>query len=151
MNDELRLTSDTVCVMEKALDCTEELPLERDIVLPDYYPDVFRILRCTAEPRLASQSISGGRLTFDVTVTVRVLYLTEGSRRINCIEQNAEISRTIDVEGECDSPEVMIDLACRGVSCRARLYMAEIAAVYGLFFRFIKDVSAEFQARLESG
>lgn len=120
MNDELRLTSDTVCVMEKALDCTEELPLERDIVLPDYYPDVFRILRCTAEPRLASQSISGGRLTFDITVTVRVLYLTEGSRRINCIEQNAEISRTIDVEGECDSPEVMIDLACRGVSCRAK-------------------------------
>lgn len=120
MNDELRLTSETVCVTEKALDRTEELPLERDIVLPDYYPDVFRILRCTAEPQLTSQSFSGGKLNFDITVSVKVLYLTEGSRRINCIEQNAEISRTVDIEGECVSPEVMIDLGCRGLSCRAK-------------------------------
>ncbi|ADU23143.1 DUF3794 domain-containing protein [Ruminococcus albus] len=120
MNDELRLISDTVCVTEKALDRTEELPLERDIVLPDYYPDVFRILRCTAEPQLTSQSVSDGRLAFDITVTVRVLYLTEGSGRINCIEQNAEISRTLDIEGECSSPEVMIDLNCLRLSCRAK-------------------------------
>lgn len=120
MNDELRLDTETVCVTETVLDCVEELTLERDFVLPDYYPDVFRVLRCSVEPRLTSQSVSGDRLTFEVMAIVKVLYLTEGSRRINCIEQDVELSRTLSLDGSCPDPEVIIDLSCRGVTCRAK-------------------------------
>ncbi|MBQ8966186.1 SPOCS domain-containing protein [Ruminococcus sp.] len=120
MNDELRLTTDRVCVTRKLLDTTAELGLERDIVLPDHFPDVFRILRCTAEPRLDSQTISADKLCFELTVTVRVLYLTEGSRRINCIEQDIDLSRALELTESCPDPEVRIELSLRGISCRAK-------------------------------
>ncbi len=120
MSNELKLTADTVCVTEKLLDTTEELPLERDFVLPDYFPDVFRILRCTVEPRLDSQTVTADKLTFELTAVIRVLYLTEGSRRINCAEQDVELSRTVELSADCPAPEVTIDLAARGVSCRAK-------------------------------
>ena len=120
MSDKLKLTTDTVCVTETVLDGTEELPLERDIVLPDYYPDVFRVLRCTCEPTPVSQSVSAGRLTLDIACVIRVLYLTDGSRRINCIEQNIDMSRTLELEEDNTAPEVITDLSCRGVSCRAK-------------------------------
>ena len=119
MNDELRLETQDISVCGTILDTAEELAIERDIVLPDYYPDVFRVLRCTAEPAVTSRSISGGRLSFEVSVTVRVLYLTEGSRRINCLEQQLMLSKAVDA-GECSSPEVYISAECAGVSCRAR-------------------------------
>lgn len=119
MNDEPRFETREICVCETVLDTAEELTLERDIVLPDYFPDVFRVLRCTAEPNVSSRTMSGGRLTFEVAVTVRVLYLTEGSRRINCIEQQLMLSKTTDV-GECNAPEVYISAECASLNCRAR-------------------------------
>ena len=77
MNDELRLETQDISVCGTILDTAEELAIERDIVLPDYYPDVFRVLRCTAEPAVTSRSISGGRLSFEVSVTVRVSFCME--------------------------------------------------------------------------
>ena len=120
MNDELRLITDKICMTETLLETTEEMPLERDFVLPDYYPDIFRILRCTVTTGSDTQTVSGDKLTYGVTAVIRVLYLTEGSRRINCIEQEAELTRTAELSDECPEPEVRTDFSCRGVSCRAK-------------------------------
>ena len=119
MNDGTRFETSEISVARTILDTTAEIPMERDIVLPDYYPDVFRVLRCTAEPTVTSQSISGGRLTFEIGMSLKVLYLTDGSRRINCIEQQLSLSKTLEA-GECISPEVHISAECQGISCRAR-------------------------------
>ncbi|WP_295153490.1 DUF3794 domain-containing protein [uncultured Ruminococcus sp.] len=120
MNDEFKTSADTVCISEKVLDTTEELPLERDIVLPDYFPDVFRVLRCTVSPSADTQTVSGDKLTYGVRAVIRVLYLTEGSRRINCIEQETVLTRTAELSGDCPDPEVYTDLSCRGVTCRVK-------------------------------
>ncbi len=120
MGNELVLNKKTVCITEKVVDKVEEIPLERDFVLPDYFPDVFRVLRCTVSPRPDSQTVSADKLTFGVTAVIRVLYLTEGSRRVNCAEQEVELSRSVELPDDCPSPEVRIDLSARNVSCRAK-------------------------------
>ncbi|MGN0521670.1 MAG: DUF3794 domain-containing protein, partial [Eubacterium sp.] len=50
-------------------------------VLPDYYPEIFRIIKCTAEPKITSCAVSGDRVTYELTVCLKVIYCSEGGTR----------------------------------------------------------------------
>lgn len=118
MNSELRLSKEELSVSRTLTDCSAEMSLERDIVLPDYYPDIFRILKCRTEPSVVSQSINGSKLTIEAQALIRILYLSENDRRINCIEQKVNVSKTVDIQGEPKSPTVRTDICCDYMNCR---------------------------------
>lgn len=100
------------------IDNAYELPLERDLVLPDYYPDIFRVLKCTVEPSVISRSCNGSKLDMEISADIRVLYITENDRRINCIEQKMTLTRSVDMGAECGDPVVRIEPKCSNVNCR---------------------------------
>ena len=56
-------------------------PLEQDVthehVLPDYQPDVFRILKCSLNPGVLSYRIGGNKIHIDADAVIKVLYLSD--------------------------------------------------------------------------
>lgn len=100
------------------LDSSCEQSVERDFVLPDYCPDIFRILKCRITPKVTSQSINGEKLTFELSVLIRVLYQSEGSSKINCLEQKVNYSKSVDISGECSNPMISITPRTDYVNCR---------------------------------
>ena len=56
---EFKVNRETFTASQIALDTTVEQAVERDFVLPDYYPDIFRILKCRVIPKIMSHSING--------------------------------------------------------------------------------------------
>ncbi len=117
-NNELKLEKTTVCTQKTVLDEIGEQPIEKDIILPDYYPDIFRVLKCTVIPCADSHSINGGRLSYELSALVRVWYLEEDSSRIYSIEQNVSYSRSCDIDSDVLDPTVIIDPSCDYVNCR---------------------------------
>lgn len=118
MNSELKQSREELSASRTLTDCSAEISLERDIVLPDYYPDIFRILKCMTEPSVVSQSINSGKLSVEVQVLIRILYLSENDRRINCIEQKVNLSKSVDIQGEPSKPSVRTDICCDYMNCR---------------------------------
>ncbi|MCQ2449237.1 MAG: DUF3794 domain-containing protein [Clostridia bacterium] len=59
---------------------TAEVPVDMDFMLPDYCPDVVKILKCRAKVHISAQTVSGGTVTPEGTVTVSVLYADENNR-----------------------------------------------------------------------
>lgn len=114
---QLRVSKGTLIQTVTVLDTSFEQPLERDIVLPDYCPDVFRILKCRVCPRAVSQSINGGRLTVGTEAVIRVMYLSENSGRINQIEQKLSFTKTLEA-GDCTDPVVYAAAEPDYVNCR---------------------------------
>lgn len=114
---ELKLVKEqAVCVCD-ALDCEMIQAAEHDFILPDYCPDIFRVLRCSIVPAVISSGMNGGRLTFDLDITVRVLYRSENGE-ICCVEHSGQFTRSADVPGDVKAPFVRIDPAVQSVNCR---------------------------------
>lgn len=116
---ELLLDKEPVFLTEVVYDGQAEQGVELDYVLPDYYPDIFKILKCTLTPGVASYSVSGTQLFIDGVVYIKVLYLSENSREISCIEQRYTYSKTIELVKAAQTPAVTLFSRADYCSCRA--------------------------------
>lgn len=140
----LNILSDTV--VEEAVEC--------DISLPEYMPEILRIIKSTAQPKITSCRLSGDRITVDGICELRMIYTAEDG----CLYSYTQSQPfTKHCENECFSEA--IDVTSRAsvayVNCRAtNTKRAEIKAgvsvkicVYGESCQDI--VSAEGVSGLE--
>lgn len=113
----------SVCVDEIVFDGQTEQGVELDYVLPDYCPDIFKILSCTLTPRIVSYSVSGDcRLNIDGIVYIKVLYLAENSDNVQCIDQRYTYSKIVDMSRKNSptvDPIVSLQMKSDYCSCRA--------------------------------
>ncbi len=115
----VNLTKDTICLNETVLNTSSECSVELDYLLPDYYPDIFKLLKTRIIPKVQSRKISGNKLYLDGISLVRVLYLTENSTEIHCIEQTIPFSKSIELPNECENATIMVTPKCYFVNSRA--------------------------------
>ena len=115
----LLLNKEPVYLTETVYDGQAEQGVEFDYVLPDYYPDIFKILKCTLTPGIVSYNVSGTQLFIDGVVYIKVLYLSENSSDINCIEQRFTYSKTIELVRSAEKPVVTFSQKADYCNCRA--------------------------------
>lgn len=115
----LLLDKEPVYLTETVCDGQAEQGVEFDYVLPDYYPDIFKILRCTLTPGIVSYSVSGTQLFLDGVVYIKVLYLSENDSSINCVEQRFTYSKTIELAKATEKPAVTLFQKTDYCNCRA--------------------------------
>ena len=115
---EFKVNRETFTASHTALDTTVEQAVERDFVLPDYCPDIFRILKCRVIPKITSHSINGEKVTFELSVLIRILYQSEGSSKVNCLEQKLNYSKSADMNGDCQNPMITVTPHVDYINCR---------------------------------
>ncbi len=97
---------------------TAEQPIDIDFTLPDYYPDISKILKCRAVPRISSKGINGNSVFAEGCVTVTVIYC--GSD--NCIssyEYQYPFSKTVDTGVNTEGAMLTATAKCEYINCRA--------------------------------
>lgn len=105
---------------------TQEQSVELDYVLPDYYPDFFRLLHCTAEAAVSSQTVTDGAVQYMLRVQLHVLYSGEQTETVQSLTQQLDYHGQIALPSEALSAEnLQIRLSaepsylnCRAVSQR---------------------------------
>ncbi|MBQ8171003.1 MAG: DUF3794 domain-containing protein [Oscillospiraceae bacterium] len=121
--EELRRNEDMVCLNETVFDGQAEQGVELDHVLPDYFPEIFRILSCRLTPKIMSYSMAGdNKLMLDGKVEIKVMYLAENSSELHCIEQNYTYTKTVDL-GKSHIPadsNVTVKLSSKPDYCNCR-------------------------------
>lgn len=119
---ELQTTRTVITSAEPLGTTVQEQGIELDYVLPDYFPDVFTLLKCFVTPTITSQSVSGDRLSYELRADIRILYCTEQSHVLQCVTQTLHFSRTAELPpGESITAELSPTLDyvnCRVVSRR---------------------------------
>ena len=116
---ELELNKEPVFLSEVIFDGQTEQGIEFDYVLPDYYPDIFKILKCTLTPGIISYNVSGTQLYADGVVYIKVLYLSENSTDIHCVEHKYTYSKTVDLVRSGDKLAVSVVPKTDYCNCRA--------------------------------
>lgn len=123
---------------ETVYETTAEQSLEAEINLPDYCPEIRRILKCTVTANVASLQNNSGRLTTDVNALIRFIYVGENGN-IASYEQNTPIQKY--VESSAVTPDCAADVRVNTdfVNCRAvNSRRVDIRAMLTFIFKAVK-------------
>lgn len=115
---EYHLTKKTISRLRYAADTVTEQAVDVDLSLPDYCPDIEKILSCTLIPEINMTNVSGDRLTIEGSSCVRVVYL-DGDRMIRVYEYRTPFSESLPIKGEAPDHVVYVDAKPEYLNCRA--------------------------------
>lgn len=116
---EYNLCKNTLSTAFPLLDTVSEQPVDLDLTLPDYCPDIERILRCSLIPKVYLSNISGDRLTVEGGACIRIVYLDREKGCVRSFEHTAPFCENFALK---DSPEdcaVYADTKSEYLNCRA--------------------------------
>ena len=133
--------SRSFCRPVTVLDTVAEQLADVDLTLPDYCPDIEKILKCTLVPKIQTKSLSGGQLQIDGFCVVNVLYVESEHKTIRCCEQTVDFSQSFSVRDQLDNYAVLTKTKPEYINCRAlsprRLVM------HGAFSLYVKVLSTQ--------
>lgn len=124
--------NDTVCreATEQAIDV--------DFTLPDYCPDISKIFKCQAVPRISSKGINGKTVTIDGTVMLTVLY-GDKDGNLCSYEYQYPFSKNIELASEQTGVNLFCKTRIEYINCRAVTgRKIDIHGAVGIFLKVFK-------------
>lgn len=116
---EYKQRRDVIAVQELIYDGCQEQPIDLELTLPDYCPDIQKILKCQVYPSVSSAAILGDSLDVSGSIVVRVVYLDPRGDQIRCYENTAAFSSNIPVKTATGTGVVLPRTNVEYVNCRA--------------------------------
>ncbi len=108
--------------------------VEAELTLPEYMPEILRIIKSTAEPKINSCRLVGERVTVDGVCDLRMIYTAEDGC-IYCFSQSRPFTRHCENAAFTEAVDVNSKVGVSYVNCRATgTKRAEIKA--GLVIKF---------------
>ncbi len=112
--------NDTVWAAASVCDTKIELPIETEILIPDYLPQVFKIVKCFVYPVVLQKQMTQARLTVDGYLRLTVFYQSDGDDALCQTEQKLPFAKQIDLPaGEFFAPDIAVSGDMEYVNCRA--------------------------------
>ena len=115
---ELNLQRQHITVNETVFQGSVEQPIECDALLPDYCPDIVKVLKCGAVVHVDSSLVSADRLTIE-GMTVCHIYYTSESNQIRHVEYKIPFSKNVELRNTPADPIVSVTPSVDYVNCRA--------------------------------
>ena len=116
---EFKLNREAVPAEEIIYNGIQEQGIELDYILPDYYPDIVRLIRCNVIPVISDWSVNGDRLTYELSCEIRLLYCGENGSELRCVVQKQDYSKTVELGRSIDTPDVTITAKSDHINFRA--------------------------------
>lgn len=115
---ELNLQRQPITINEVVYDGFVEHPIECDAMLPDYCPDIVKVLKCNVATAVSSAQTSGERVMIEGTATAQVYYASENGR-ICRAEYKIPFSKTVEMRGPTADPVTSVIPSVDYVNCRS--------------------------------
>ncbi len=115
---ELQIKTQTLPISEIVFDSHTEQAIETDILLPDYCPDIQRILCCDSVCLIRETSAQQQRITINGDIRLNILYVSD-SGQLRGMEQKLPFTKHLESRNILEDP--MIEVMCKEdyLNCRA--------------------------------
>ncbi len=113
---------DTVSAAQTICETKMELPLETEFLIPDYLPQVFKIVKCFVIPVILQKQVSAGRLSVEGYLRCVVYYQADGDGTLCQTEQKLTFTKQAECRlGEYDLANALVETSgeVEYVNCRA--------------------------------
>ncbi len=116
---DFKINREMVSAAECIYEGIQEQGIELDYILPDYYPDIFRLVRCEVQPVVTDYSVSGDRLSYELRCDIRILYCSAAGAVLQCVSQRQSFSKTLELGKFCENPVVSMKTKTDHINYRA--------------------------------
>jgi len=100
MNKELNKELIAVTAMLPAE--VKEISVEGENILPDYYPNIIRIIKSDATPFISSTTVNADKITVEGTVLFRNMYVSEENGKLSTVSMSVPFSQTFGIDSVCN-------------------------------------------------
>ncbi len=107
----------SVAVNNIIYDKNLELPIDVDFSMPDYCPEINKVLKCKATTRVFNKSLNGQIVTIDGNTCINVLYSDENCNVFN-YEYNIPFSKSVDTGFDLTDGNVFCKSNTEYLNCR---------------------------------
>lgn len=104
---DFNIQKERISLCEQSFQGSSEHAVDCDITLPEYLPDIVKILRCSCIPGVKSHQINGDRITAECNCLIRVLYICEQGN-LHCFEQNMQFAKQIELKSADTLTDVFV-------------------------------------------
>ncbi len=147
---EIKLKKELLSTCELMFENTSEQAVDGDITLPDYCPDIKRILKCMVTPSMNSAQCVGDRITVDASAFVQVIYVDD-SNNIFCYDKTFPFSKTIELGKQIENPVTEVKLKTAYANTRAvSQRRIDIHASVGMCIRITEKKEVELVSDAEN-
>lgn len=113
------MNRDRFSVAEVIFDGCQEQPIDLDFSLPDYCPDIRRILKCQVYPQIDMKNITSDRLDVDGTAVVKLIYVDAIKNTIRCCEYKEPFSTSFNLDSPAENAMAFTKVKVEYMNCRA--------------------------------
>ncbi|BED92803.1 MAG: DUF3794 domain-containing protein [Candidatus Paraimprobicoccus trichonymphae] len=97
----------------------QELPVDMDFSLPDYCPDIQKILKCQVKPAIISKNVSGDRLNIDGNVNINLIYTDSEKSSVRCYENTSPFSCYVELKSGFENSIYNNEIKLGYINCKA--------------------------------
>lgn len=115
---DLNVKTQILHINELLFSNSSDQPIDSDITMPDYCPDIKKILKCIVSPRLVSARCTADRVNVEANAQIQIMYSNEDNN-IFCYEKTFPFSKSIDIGKPIENPVVEVKLRTSYVNTRA--------------------------------
>ncbi len=107
---------------------TLEHPFDTEVTLPDYCPDIHRVLKCRINAKIAQRSAEGGRVNLDGIISLNLIYVDKDSS-VRSFDMQTPFSKNADIISQ--EGEMSVTAICRTDFCNCRAVNERAIEVHG--------------------
>lgn len=131
---ELKIFRDTLPAAAASCTVKAELPLETEILISDYLPSVFKLVKCFVRPVVLQKKLQPGRLTLDGYLRCTVYYQGEEGAGLCQTEQKLPFTKTLELpEFPFTAWAAQVEGQTEYINCRVvNPHRIEVRGAFGL-------------------
>ena len=103
-------------LLKTIVDNSIEECVEAEFTLPEYMPEILRIVKSSAEPKIDSCRLVGERVTVDGTCELRMVYVSEDGE-LYCFSQSRPFTRYCENSGFAEGVDATVKANVSYVNC----------------------------------
>lgn len=115
---EEKVLKTSVFVNDTLYSDSAEIAIDVDFTLPDYCPDISKIFKCRAVPRISSKGINGNNITVDGSVCITLLY-ADRDGNLASYEYLYPFSKNLEMPQESSGANLNCKIRTEYINCRA--------------------------------
>lgn len=96
-----------------------EQAVDTDFTLPDYCPDIGKLLKCRAVPVITMREVRANNICIEGVCSIRVLYIDELDKNVRCCERELPFSANVPVADAQEACRVEAKANMSYINCRA--------------------------------
>lgn len=96
---EFTVKKDSIAAVSYYTESSAEHTVDCDVAMPEYMPDVARVLRCILMPSVASQQVGGDRISAECDCTMRIIYVCDKGK-VHSFEQTEHFGKQLAIHSD---------------------------------------------------